>query len=218
MRSERPVLGLRKSRLLVVLGQFDVREINLPALGAADACRHTHTHTERLETVCLHSWILAMAWFMALWVRNTTQLLPKELKQLLPNWGTLSQPCGTPTYSWTSIWEVAWNESKSPIECVYSWKIGQPHVDTALRSNFSFPEFCIFFLSSRSLTWQGVERNRKGGTSGPPGLAVPPVSSWRTSWLAFQISPENHFALSFPKRSHLIHHFWTARYVSMVAS
>lgn len=182
-------------------------EITLPALGAADACRHTHTEPEHLEMVCLPSWIRAMAWIIALWVRGTTQLLPKELNLLLPNRGTLSLPCGNPGHSWTSIWARAWNEPKSPMECVYSWKISQPHMDTALTSNFSFHEFCIcLYLSQISVgkRWKGTEKEEQVP---PSGLAVPPVSSQRTSCLAFQIFPERHFSLLFPKCSHLIYHF-----------
>lgn len=76
---------------------------------------HTHTHTQHLEMVCLHSWIRAVAWFMALWVRDTTQLLHKGLN-LLPNWDISSLPCGIPAYFWTSIWEMSWNEPNSLME------------------------------------------------------------------------------------------------------
>ena len=130
--------------------------------------KHPHTqrsqtpHTPHLETECLHSWIRAIPWFMALWLRGTTQLLPKELNLLLPKRGTLLLPClpqGMSTQhqrhslEWIKIMHAVCLQLEDSLA-----SHGQPWDPT-----FPFLSFVVFYPAevSGSNGWKATEREEQ---------------------------------------------------------
>lgn len=89
-----------------------------------------------------------------------------------------------PRHLVTALWHsrVLLNQHlKDSLDCFYSWKIAQPHTDTALRSNFSFPEFCICFIQQKSQVTKSRKEQKRRNKS--PFGAVCPSSSFPEDFL-----------------------------------